>query len=56
MQQSLRKCQLVEFLLSGSHLLLTLKATRKYKQISTENAWADKSAFPQCLEQSAITL
>ena len=37
-------------------LILTLKPARKYKQISTENAQANTLAFPQCLEQSAITL
>ena len=35
---------------------LTLKPACKYKQISTENAYADKSAFTQCLKQSTITL
>ena len=36
--------------------MLTLKPALKYKQISTKNTYADKSAFPQCLEQSTITL
>ena len=36
--------------------MLTLKPALKYKQISTKNTYADKSVFPQCLEQSAITL
>ena len=41
---------------SFAHTALTLKPARKYKQISTENAYADKSAFLQCLKQNAITL
>jgi len=37
-------------------ITLTLKPTHKYKQISNKNAKANKSAFPQCFEQSAVTL